>query len=515
VTDLAPGAAAVPTPTEPGAEPAAAAGDSGEAGSHRPVGRDRRWVVVLLGICALGLGLRVGYVLGWQQLDEDELGGDAFYYHAAANLLADGEGFVHPFFWEEGIRAPGADHPPAYQMVLAVPSLLGFDSVRDHQLFSSVLGTVTVGLAGVAGRRIVGRRAGLIAAGLTALYPNIWMNDAAVMSETLALLLGVVVVICAYETWRRPGWRWFAATGVAIGLASLARAEGVMLIPLVVWPLAAWARGLDGWRVRLERLLIGSGVAAFVIAPWIVANMARFEEPTTLSTQLGPTLDVANCDETYHEPALGAWSFDCASDPEVPGADRSTIDKQLRDEAIEYARDNADRLPVVAVARFGRAWAMYDPLEQLKFDRFAENRPLGASRVGLAAYYAIAAGAVAGVVVLRRRGVPSFPLVAGVTNVAITVVLFYGSTRFRAPAEPSLVLLAAVAADALLPAAGRSPDQPVPSDELALATAASPPDRPAEDQPVPGDAAEPLVPPASSTEGSADPARPAPGGRLP
>jgi hypothetical protein len=68
----------------------------------------------------------------------------------------------------------------------------------------------------------------------------------------------------------------------------------------------------------------------------------------------------------------------------------------------------------------------------------------------LAGYYLIAAGAVAGVVVLRRRGVPSFPLVAGVINVAVTVVLFYGSTRFRAPAEPSLVILAAVAADALV-----------------------------------------------------------------
>ena len=465
MTDVAPGDPRAPAHVDGDSdvEPAAAA-----AAEPRPAGdaaTDRRWLIVLLGICALGLGLRVGYVLGWQQIDEDELGGDAYYYHAAANLLAEGEGFVHPFFWREGIRAPGADHPPAYQVVLALPSVVGLDTVRDHQLFSCVLGTVTIGLAGLAGRQIAGRRAGLIAAGLTALYPNIWMNDAAVMSETLALLFGVVVVICAYQAWRRPSWRWFVATGAAIGLASLARAEGVMLVPLVVWPLAAWARGIDGWRVRLGRLAAGTGAAVLVIAPWVVANMVRFDEPTTLSTQLGPTLDVANCDETYYGTALGAWSFDCASDPEA-NADRSTIDKQLRDEAIDYARDHASRLPVVVAARFGRAWAVYDPLEQLKFDRFAENRPLGASRAGLASYYVIAAGAVAGAVVLRRRGVPSFPLVAGVINVAVTVVLFYGSTRFRAPAEPSLVLLAAVAADALVTRL-RAPSQPLsPSPSL-------------------------------------------------
>jgi hypothetical protein len=302
------------------------------------------------------------------------------------------------------------------------------------------------------------------------------MNDAAIMSETLALLFGVVVVMCAYQAWRRPSWRWFAATGVAIGLASLARAEGVMLVPLVVWPLAAWAKGLDGWRVRLGRLAVGSGAAVLVVAPWVTANMIRFDEPATLSTQLGPTLDVANCDETYYGPALGAWSFDCASDPEVPNADRSTIDKQLRDEAIEYARDHMDRWPVVVAARFGRAWALYDPIEQLKFDRFAENRPLGASRAGLASYYVIAAGAVAGAVVLRRRGVPSFPLVAGLVNVAVTVVLFYGSTRFRAPAEPSLVLLAAVAADAVL--SRRRPAEPPPEPEPEPES-----DRPAEASP--------------------------------
>jgi hypothetical protein len=101
-------------------------------------------------------------------------------------------------------------------------------------------------------------------------------------------------------------------------------------------------------------------------------------------------------------------------------------------------------------ARFGRAWGLYDPMEQLEFDRFAENRPMGLSEVGLWMYYGIAAGAIAGTVVLRRRGVPSFPLVAGVITVAITVVVFYGSTRFRAPAEPSLVILAAVAVDAFV-----------------------------------------------------------------
>jgi len=41
--------------------------------------------------------------------------------------------------------------------------------------------------------------------------------------------------------------------------------------------------------------------------------------------------------------------------------------------------------------------------------------------------------------------------------VVITVLVFYGSTRFRAPAEPAIVLLAAVAFDAAIRRLRRDP----------------------------------------------------------
>jgi Dolichyl-phosphate-mannose-protein mannosyltransferase len=329
---------------------------------------------------------------------------------------------------------------------------------------------------GIAGRQVAGRRTGLIAAFVAAVYPNIWMNDGAVMSETLALLCGVLVVIAAYAAWSRPDALRFALVGGAVGLSMLARAEAAMLVPLVAWPLAAWAVGLRGWRRRASLGALASGVALLVVLPWVVPNLFRFEEPATLSTQLGPTLDVANCDETYSGAALGSWSHACAlrsdaevkADPELATSDRSVIGNHLTDQALTYARENADRLPAVVAARFGRTWGLYVPIGQLNFDRFAENRPKGFSELGLGMYYAVAVTSVAGVVVLRRRGVPSFPLVALVISVAVTVVLFYGSTRFRAPAEPALVILGAVAVDALVRRLRHEPDPPGPTPQPAL-----------------------------------------------
>jgi len=402
--------------------------------------RNRRWLYALLAICAVALGIRVGYVLGWRDVPSIE--GDARYYHDGANLLADGEGFVHPYAWRDGVRIAGADHPPAYIVVLALPSLLGFDSIRDHMLASCLIGTGTVALVGLLGRRIGGDRVGLLAALLAAVYPNMWLNDGALMSETLALFLGVVVSIAAYRAWDRPTARRFVELGVAIGLAALARAEAALMIVLLVAPLIVWVRGLSGWRPRLQMGAMASAAAVLVMAPWVVANMVRFEHPATLSTQAGPTLDVANCDETYYGDALGAWSFACAT--AIDEDDRSVLDQRTRDEAFTYIGDHLGRLPVVVAARLGRAWALYVPFDQLRFDSVAEARPMPASRVGLGMYYALAVLSVAGVVALRRRGEPSFPLTVWLVNVAITVIVFYGMTRFRAPAEPFLVLLGAV-----------------------------------------------------------------------
>jgi hypothetical protein len=65
-------------------------------------------------------------------------------------------------------------------------------------------------------------------------------------------------------------------------------------------------------------------------------------------------------------------------------------------------------------------------------------------------FWLLAPLAVAGGWLLRRRRQPLVILLMPVAMVTLTALLTYGSTRFRFAAEPSIVVLAAVAADALL-----------------------------------------------------------------
>src|SRR5690606_20490776 len=116
--------------------------------------------------------------------------------------------------------------------------------------------------------------------------------------------------------------------------------------------------------------------------------------------------------------------------------------------AIEYLREHADRLPVVMAFRVGRMWDLYKPAQNNRLNYQVEGRGRTASTWGLGAYYVLLVPAIAGAVVLWRRRLPVSPLLSVVAMVTITAALTFGVTRYRAPADAVLVVLAAVAVDA-------------------------------------------------------------------
>ena len=141
--------------------------------------------------------------------------GDQIFYNAEANTVAAGHGFVEPLWavTHPGEKAPpAADHPPLTVIVLAGVNWLvehpplswvgagdRFDTnVREDRYAMAVFGTMLVLLIGLLGRRVGraipglnGDAVGLVAAGIAAVAPNLWVNDGLVMSETLT---GVAVV---------------------------------------------------------------------------------------------------------------------------------------------------------------------------------------------------------------------------------------------------------------------------------------------------------------------------------
>jgi 4-amino-4-deoxy-L-arabinose transferase-like glycosyltransferase len=419
---------------------------------------------LLLAIVLLALVVRVGYVAGAKKgpceiapnrwTPTECAVGDQTFYNGEANRLAMGDGFV-----EWGIPGPhappAADHPPLTVVVLAPMAWLimhgpfGFvhdpSGVTEERFYMALLGTILVLLIGLLGRRIGGNRVGLLAAFLAAIYPNLWVNDGLIMSETITGIVLVLALLLAYDLRARPRVLTALGCGAMCGLVALARAELGLVVPLLAVPAAIAARGV-GRRAHLRLAALVVVGAVVVVSPWVIYNESRFKDTTFVSTNDGLALAGSNCDHVYFGSAIGLTYLQppCIDDPQPPG-DQSQVSSIYRTRALHYMGDHLVRVPLVVMARIGRTWSVYRPMDMLLFN-LAEGKERFVILVGIIFYYPLAALALAGgwLLMRRQRGL-LWPLVTPAIALTVGVAITYGQTRFRSAAEPSIVILAAIA----------------------------------------------------------------------
>ncbi len=407
----------------------------------------RGFAAPLVAIVVLGAIVRLAFALSQRQ--HLPIMGDAYVYVSGAKALANGRGWIDPY--GGFVSIPTASHPPLYTAWLWVPAFF----VDGHTItqFSSMLwsivpGTGTVLLCGLAGREIAGGRTGLLAAGLAAVYPGFWIYDGQLLSETMAIFTAAGILLFAYRYWNRPTLARALWLGVWCGLATLARPELVLSFVLVLLPLVVLTRERP-WRARVARLVTAGVVGLVVVSPWLIYNADRFHHRVILSTSSGRTMAAANCDATYAGPLLGFKSYAClqrASEP-YTGAryDESDRDRALRSESTQYMKDHAGRLPIVIAARWGRILQVYQPRQEIRLNGYYHVQGRVATELQFWTFYPVVILAVVGALLLRRRRILLFPLLAFPVMTLIAVAATFAQWRYRAASEPALVLLAAVA----------------------------------------------------------------------
>ena len=426
----------------------------------------RFWTILGLILVVAG-GIRIAYVLGVADGFNRPRFYDAAYYELEARVVAQGKGFVDPFELLPGrsqALRPAADHPPLTVLVLA-PVAKVWDSQLPMRWASALAGLAVVALTALLAREVAGDTAGLIAGGLAAVYPFLWVNDGLIMSESFTGVFVVGTLLASYLAMREPAkwWRWVLA-GLLGGLAALGRAELVLLVPFVAGGVVVTRRAGTP-RVRLiagAAMVLSLGV---VLTPWFMYNRSRFDRTVLLSTNDGLAAVASNCAPMYAGPNIGLTDLSgppCL--PEPPEGDQSVVAAAYRSQALAYMQDHAGRVPVVVLARVGRDWSLFRPGDMLRINE-GEGRPSWVTGLGLAMYYPLLIGAVVGAVLVWRRRVWLWPLLVPAIVVTVGTVFAYGQTRFRAPAEPCLVVLAAVAIVAIRRRA--------PADDGVAASAAS------------------------------------------
>jgi len=397
-------------------------------------------------IALVGLIGRILYVV-WVR--SSPVGGDGYQYHSAALALVDGAGFINPLARDFlGKMVPDAVHPPAWTLLLAAASALGLRSYLAHQIVACLLGAAVIAMTGLAGRAAFGARVGLIAAGLAAVYPNVWLYERDVAVEPLAMLGTATTLWLAYRYRAAPSVGLAAALGAAVALLALTRSELIAISLLLVTPLILFSADGNLAR-RVARLTLAGAVSVVCIAPWSLFNLTRFALFVPLSNGLGSALRAGNCSATYDGERLGADQFACLLFVPKLSEEPSIADRQYRQAALTFIWARIDRLPVVIAARLGRTFNMFRPFQQVHFEA-ERGTAIAVLWVALFSYWLLLPFAAAGGLIARRRGVMIYPLLAFPAVAVLSVALTIGAVRYRAPSEVPLVLLAALSFDALL-----------------------------------------------------------------
>ena len=402
--------------------------------SDRQLRALRAWLLV-------GIAIRVGYWLSkWNQ---SLLFNDSVYYSGQAYQLVNGRWFRELF-----VDLPGAEHGPLTSTLMAAFTW-GDNYVRWQRLVTVLCGITLVWLLGRLAARIAGPRAGVVATAAAAISPNLWMNDGLIMSESISMLLVAATLWFALDAVERGDRRSLLLLGAMLGLGTLARSELALLAPLVL----LWL-GIDRRRRGLPFIPVlvpVAAIAGLVVLPWVAFNLARFERMVLLTTNEAPAWLGANCPESYHGDGVGGWSLLCVvGDPEYRTDEEASVrSARQRALAVQYVRNNLEDVPRVVAARVGRVLDLYGLNDLIKQD-VGEERPRWAAWAGVVTFWPIAIAAAVGARQLRRR--TRWLLLLPVVVVATTTVLVYGGHRIRSSAEPTLIILAAVAVTAAVEA---------------------------------------------------------------
>ena len=406
----------------------------------------RAFCAALWVAAAVGVALRVFHI---QRGDSGVREfGDAEKYRLLAELMADGEGYLRVYeFFLNGRKVPTAEFPPLWPMLLAVLDLLGFDAANEQRALGALLGGMTVVVIGLLAAALVDRRVGVVAATLTAVYPQLIVIDTSLHAEGLAVLLvatallGVVRARQAEDgVLTAAGRRWWILASVALGLGTLTRTEIILVAIALVVP----ACRVPNRRVWAQAAAVGLAGVVVSIGGWTVRNAISLGEVQPFTNNSGSLIAGANCDAVYSGSEIGLWDFDCVDSVETEAhLGESAVASEQRSIGFGHAVDNLSDLPAVGAVRVLRTFGAWDMRSQISFES-TEGRDTGLLWAGWFGWLGLVAFSLGGVRLGDQLGWRNrWPLLVPLGVVFATALASYGNQRFRAIAEPGMLVLAA------------------------------------------------------------------------
>jgi len=196
----------------------------------------------------------------------------AFHFRAPVFLEGDSQSYLLPA-WDllhGEAFAPELRRAPIYPLFIAGSFSLAGTQLEVLAAVQHLLGVVTVLLTYILARRWLGVLPSVFSAGLIAVSGPILIYERYVMSETLFGALLTATILTLVLAIQKNDLRWFAVSGVLLGIDALCRPVAQVLIGLV--PLIVLAlMGLN--RRSLMAGAVTTVAMLVILAPWALRNM--------------------------------------------------------------------------------------------------------------------------------------------------------------------------------------------------------------------------------------------------
>ena len=350
---------------------------------------------------------------------------------------------------------------PLWPFLMAGVSLLFGPSDYVARISLSVIGSGTCVLIYLFARDLFGWRIGVLAGIAASVYPELYIYDGWLYTESLYIFLLFAVCYGLYRLQRSPtkNWRIWITCGILLGLLSLTRPNGIIVIGLfIVWAIImAWQK-LFSRRVTTRGVLTTTLIALALIVPWTVRNYLVSHTFIPVATGDGTVLLGAYNNDaltvsTYQGGPKGTWINPLLSRPDISRAypiytctPQCEVARETayKDAAVQWIRNHIRIMPHLLKLHFINMWQPDTYEADLPFVRFPQPQltqlVLHMMKTFPIYVFILAAFGFA-VTWWRWRELLFIYFMIGLT--IAQNIFYYGIPRFRAPIEPMLILLAA------------------------------------------------------------------------
>ncbi len=347
-----------------------------------------------------------------------ELFPDGKEYDALGLSLAEGSGYAQN-------QSPDTYRPPGYPLFLAAVYALFGHSIAVVKILQSILDAATCVMILLIGERLFTRRVGVIAGAIAAVYPFLIVYTGFVLSETLFVFLSTVFLYALVRFREDSSWRWVAVAGLLLGVMNLTR-PATLFLPVLLF---CWLWVEMGTRRRAA--VIAAALACWMlvpILPWTVRNYLVRHSFILIADHHWAALYAANNRQILQDPdKIGGWI-------QPQGGE------DYRSEYLAFIRRTVIHEPLELVRlefhKLHRFWSIVPTSSRTTFRD---------TLISFCSYGVLLPFFVGGMALSLKMPQTPWLLFFWILNFCLMALILYGSTRFRAPIEPALLLFGAFA----------------------------------------------------------------------